>query len=76
MLCKPQTKKVAQINKDTNEIIQIYNSLTEASIGFNKGNIGKCCNNKLHYNTAYGYKWKYIQEVMPAMKKVFTTGTF
>lgn len=58
--CQVFAKKVAKIDKNTNEIIKIYSSLTEASKGFDKGNIGKCCNNKLNYNTAYGYKWMYV----------------
>lgn len=53
-----QKKKVAKIDKNTNEIICIYNSLAEASKGRLKSNICHCCNEKI--KTAYGYKWKYI----------------
>ena len=53
-------KKILQISKDTNEIIQIFNSLTEAakSLG-NKsaGCIGEVCSGKR--KSAYGYIWKY-----------------
>lgn len=59
-----QKKKVAQIDKDTGEIIKIYESLAETGKYFRyQSNIGHCCNGKL--KTAYGYKWKYIEEVVP-----------
>ena len=57
-----QKKKVVKINKDTNEIICIYNSLSEASKGYLKTNISHCCHGKL--KTAYGYKWKFLEEVI------------
>ena len=52
-------KKVIQINKDTKEIIKIYNSITEASkeLKINDSNISKCCRGK--YKTAGNYIWKY-----------------
>lgn len=55
------TKKVAQINKDTDEIIAIFNSASEAGKALNKKNshITEVCNG-IH-KTAYGYKWKYIE---------------
>ena len=51
---------VAQINKTTNEIIQIYPSTAEAKrqTGYSTGHISECCNGKKEY--AYGYKWKYL----------------
>jgi hypothetical protein len=58
---KPEfSKKVKQINKDTNELIKVYNSIKEASISTNSNNtsIIHCCSGK--YNTANGYKWSYI----------------
>jgi len=58
---KPEfSKKVKQINKDTNELINVYNSIKEASISTNSNNtsIIHCCSGK--YNTANGYKWSYI----------------
>jgi len=63
-----QKKKVAKIDKKTNEIICIYESLAEAGKKENvlKSNIGHCCKGKL--KTAYGYKWRYIEEVMPCQK--------
>ena len=52
-------KKVIQINKDTKEIIKIYNSITEASkeLKINDSTISKCCKGK--YKTSGGYIWKY-----------------
>ena len=52
-------KKVIQINKDTKEIIKIYNSITEASkeLKINKSSISFCCKGK--YKTSGGYIWKY-----------------
>ena len=52
-------KKVIQINKDTKEIIKIYNSITEASeeLKINNSNITNCCRGKL--KTCGGYIWKY-----------------
>lgn len=52
---------VAQIDKDTNEILNIFSSLKEAYNFLGKqhsGHIASVCNNKR--KTAYGYKWKYI----------------
>lgn len=57
-------KKVAQIDKDTDEIIATYDSIADAAIALNKNKssaspgICKVCKGKK--KTAYGYKWKYI----------------
>lgn len=53
-------KRVAQINKDTDEIIAIFESASDAAKALNKKNshITEVCNG-IH-KTAYGYKWKYI----------------
>ena len=52
-------KKVIQINKDTKEIIKIYNSIIEASkeLKINYSSIVNCC--KGRYKTSGGYIWKY-----------------
>jgi len=54
-------KKVAKLNNN-NEIIEIYESIKEASIKNNaqETNIAKCCKHKKHYNTCKGYKWEYV----------------
>ena len=57
---KPETsKKVKQINKDTDEVIKVFDSIKEAAIstGSNNTSIIHCCSGK--YNTANGYKWIY-----------------
>lgn len=56
------SKRVGQYHPKTIELIAIYDSLKEAAAAV-KGqqtNIGACCNNKPHYNTAYGFVWKFI----------------
>ena len=60
-----KTLSIAMINKDTNEIIKIFPSKTDASLFLGKGRQGsrhiwEVCNNKR--KTAYGYKWKEIKE--------------
>lgn len=54
-------KKVQMINKDTDEVLRIFDSLTEAAHFFGKNrhtNISACANGKT--KTAYGYKWKFV----------------
>lgn len=56
-----RTKKVKQIDPVTNEVICIYNSLTEAALPFgsnNKNNIADAIHGR--HKTAYGYKWEQI----------------
>ena len=60
-------RKVAQIDKDTDKIINIYDSIAEAAIALNKDkktaspSICSVCKGK--NKSAYGYKWKYIDEI-------------
>lgn len=51
-------KKVAQINKESNEIIAVFESAHDAArkTGFNRGNISTCCREQ---KIMYGYKWRY-----------------
>lgn len=51
-------KEVMQYDKDTNELINTFHSLTEASqvTGINCGNISSCCHDRA--KSAGGYKWK------------------
>lgn len=60
---KPQ-KKVLQIDKNTNEVIAEFPSAMEIQrqFGFSHCNILNCCLNKPHYNTAYGFIWRYANE--------------
>lgn len=53
------SKKVAKCNKDTNEIIKIYDSARDAGIdGFNYKNISQVCNGEK--KTHKGYFWKFV----------------
>ena len=51
---------VAQIDKDTNEILNVFPSTKEAerAMGATGHHIAQVCNGKR--KTTYGYKWKYI----------------
>jgi hypothetical protein len=53
-------RKINQLDKDTGEIINTYNSIREALRSLGKGytgSIGDCIRGRI--NTAYGYKWEY-----------------
>ena len=54
-----QSKRVYQYTLD-GELVAIYSSRNEAArqTGFDKANIGACCNGRL--KTYKGYKWSYI----------------
>lgn len=58
----PVSKKIVQLNKDTNELIEIYDSMTIAKekYGFDAGNISKCCNGKL--KTYRGFIWMFYSD--------------
>ena len=56
-------KVVFQLDKDTNEIINVFPSIKEAYDSLGKqhsGHIASVCNGKR--KTAYGYKWKYYEK--------------
>lgn len=54
-------KKVMQINKETNEVIQTFDSILDASIssGTSKTGISACCRHFGKVKTAGGFKWEY-----------------
>lgn len=56
------TRKVAQIDKNTDKILQIFPSLSQAAknIEGQVSCISKACKNKI--NTYKGFKWRYIEE--------------
>lgn len=60
----PSSKKVLKIDKDTNEVICEYESVSEASAILNicKTNISACCLHKPYHDTAGGFKWEYKKE--------------
>ena len=57
-----QRKVVLQLDKNTNEIINIFPSIKAAARSINKNHyhISEACNGKR--KTAYGYKWKFKEE--------------
>lgn len=59
---QPQNKRVAQLNLDTGEIINIYISAREAEriTGIDHSGISRTCNNKAAF--AGGFGWKYIDK--------------
>lgn len=57
-------KKVAQYDLN-GELIQIYNSISQASneINVDRMTISRCCDDKyVNYKTAKGYIWKYYKD--------------
>lgn len=56
------SKAVHQLNKETDEIINTFNSLSDAARAISKPNgfsdISKVCKGK--QKTAYGFKWKFV----------------
>lgn len=65
-----RSKKIKQINKETNEIIAIFEGINEAYriTGINPSNISACCRKQINFKngkswitkTAGGYKWEFI----------------
>ena len=58
---KGRSIPVAKIQPETDEIIDIYNSLTAAAKSMKNaqiGNISRACRGQI--NTHKGYKWKYL----------------
>lgn len=56
------SRKVAQINKDTDTTLQVFSSLSQAakSVDGHVSCISRACKNAI--NTYKGFKWRYIQE--------------
>jgi group I intron endonuclease len=61
----PRSKKVAQINVETNEIVRIFESASLAQEAMSKNKTGGLIIRLLNGKgkTAYGFKWKYIIEL-------------
>ena len=59
----PMARAVVQIDKDTNEIINIYDCAQDAEneLGIRRTSISTCCRGR--YKTAGGYVWKYKDEI-------------
>lgn len=61
VLKKKNSKKVAMIDKDSNEVLKIFSSSKEATEYLGKSwhkNINVVCRGQR--KTAFGYKWKYV----------------
>ena len=58
----PMSKRVAQYDKQTLELIKIWGGMREVEreLGINQGNISQCCKGKL--KSAGGFIWKYIED--------------
>ena len=55
------SKPVVQLDRNSNEIVNVFNSVMEADRqGFDNGNISRCCNGKL--KTYKGYKWMFLSD--------------
>jgi hypothetical protein len=57
------SRKVKQIDPKTNEIIKIFDSISDAYKSFNRpcnSHISMCCLGKNKVITALGYKWEYV----------------
>lgn len=53
---------VAQIEIETNKVINTYNSIKEAENATNSRHISDCCRGK--QKVANGYKWKYVEDLL------------
>ena len=55
------SQEVAQLDKNTEEVIKIWPSVHNASIAFGTKHIGSVCKGKR--KTAVGFKWKYVSDL-------------
>lgn len=55
-------KSIAMCDKDTEEIIKIFPSISEAGRYLNRNHSNIIATLKGRQKTCYGYKWKYIEE--------------
>lgn len=64
-------KPVVQLDRNSNEIVNVYHSATKAEKqGFNQSAITQCCKNKFSRpgNNIYkGYKWQYMSEYIKSI---------
>lgn len=60
-----KSKPVAQISKDSNDIISTFCSIKEAEkqTGIFASGIGRCCRHEPHCLTAGGYKWEFVENI-------------
>ena len=57
----PKSKKIAQYDKQTNELIKIWDSMMDVQreLGIAHSHISSCCKGKL--KSAGGFVWKYVE---------------
>lgn len=62
---RPDSKRVAMIDKDSGMILKVFNSVREAGreTGIYYTNIIKCCKKHQSYKTAGGFIWRYYEDV-------------
>lgn len=62
---KTQGKKVCKIDKNTNIILNIYDSTSDAANDNDcyPGNISSCCLHKYGFKSCGGYKWEYYDNL-------------
>lgn len=65
---KPKTlpRKIAKIDPNTNEILDIYNSITQAAkaVGGSSGAICNIVNGKTCNRTHHGFGWKIVEDIV------------
>lgn len=67
-------KKVIQINTETKEVIQIFNTVSEVrKQGFDDGQVSRCCNNKAKSHK--GFKWMFLDDFNELLNSL-TTGFY
>ena len=61
-----QDKRSVSVNQfdKSGQFIKKWDSISEIKreLNYDKKAIISCCKGKLHYNTAYGYKWEYAEK--------------
>lgn len=60
-------KAVLMLDKKTNQVLKRFEALRDIDIYFGKNvhqSISYCCNHKPRYNSAYGYKWVFEDELV------------
>lgn len=60
------SKTIYKIDINTNKIIEIFYGVgeIERKTNYDSSFISKCCRKCKHYNTAYGYKWRYKEDYL------------
>jgi hypothetical protein len=58
----PQSKKIMQIDKNSGEIIKLWDCVNsiQRELNFHQSNVSEVARGNTKRKTAYGFKWKYI----------------